>query len=277
MTAPTRTLISRPGRQRVSVNGVTIGGQDILREARNHAEHLPAEAWRAAAAALVVKELLVQEARRLGIAGTPLSDDEGRTETGEEAAIRTLVECEVMVPRASAEECQRYFESNRARFRSATLSEASHILLAAAPGDAEARRTAEATAHDLCLHLARDPAVFEALARTHSQCPSAGQGGSLGQLQPGSTVPEFEIALAALRPGEISRQPVETRFGYHVVRLERRIDGAQLPFEAVRGRIAAYLEQAAAHRAQAQYIARLVSAAEISGVDMATAADHRVH
>lgn len=277
MTAPTRTLISRPGRQRVSVNGVTIGGQDILREARNHAEHQPAEAWRAAATALVVKELLVQEARRLGIVGTPLSDGEGRSETGEEAAIRTLVECEVAAPRATPEECRRYFESNRARFRSATLCEASHILLAAVPDDAEARRAAEAAARDLCHQLAREPALFETLARTQSQCPSAGQGGSLGQLQPGSTVPEFEIALAALRPGEISREPVETRFGYHVIRLERRIDGASLPFEAVHGRIATYLEQAAAHRAQAQYIARLVSAADISGVDMATAADHRVH
>lgn len=277
MTAPTRTLISQPPRQRVSVNGIAIGGQDILREARNHADEPAAQAWRSAATALVVKELLVQEARRLGVNAAPLADGEGRTETAEEASIRALVEREVVVPRATTEECRRYFDNHPARFRSATLTLASHILRAAAPDDAAARRAAEAEAHDICHRLAVDPAAFEALAGAHSHCPSAGQGGSLGQLQPGSTVPEFETALAVLGPGEISRQPVETRFGYHVIRLDRRIDGVALPFDAVRERIAAYLEDAASHRAQAQYIARLVTAADIRGLDLAGAADHRVH
>jgi peptidyl-prolyl cis-trans isomerase C len=276
-TAPVRTLISKPPRQRISVNGVAIGSQDILREARNHANERPAEAWHAAATALVVKELLVQEARRLGISGAPASDGEGRTETAEEAAIRTLVERQVTVPEATVEESRRYYENHRARFRSATLTEAAHILLAAAPEDLEARQAAAASAQSLCDRLAADPDAFEALARQHSQCPSAGQGGSLGQLLPGSTVPEFETGMARLAPGEISRQPVETRFGFHVVRVERRIEGRDLPFELVHDRIAAYLHDAAAHRAQAQYIARLVSSADIKGLDMAGAADHRVH
>ncbi len=276
-TAPVRTLIAKPPRQRVSVNGIAIAGQDILREARNHANERPADAWNAAATALVVKELLVQEARRLGVAGTPASDGEGRMETDEEAAIRTLVERAVTVPQASAEECRRYYENHRARFRSATLTEAAHILLAAAPEDLEARQAAAATAQSLCDRLTADPDAFADLAQAHSQCPSAGQGGSLGQLLPGSTVPEFETGLANLAPGEISRQPVETRFGYHVVRVERRIEGRDLPFELVHDRIAAYLHEAAGHRAQAQYIARLVSAADIKGFDMAGAADHRVH
>jgi peptidyl-prolyl cis-trans isomerase C len=276
-TAPVRTLISKPPRQRVSVNGVAVGSQDILREARNHAGERPADAWQAAATALVVKELLVQEARRLGVTGDPASDGEGRTETAEEAAIRHLVEREVVVPSASEEECRRYYDHHRTRFRSATLTEASHILIIAAPDDLDARRDAAAAAQSLCDRLAADPAVFAELARRHSQCPSAGQGGSLGQVLPGSTVPEFETALARIAPGETSRHPVETRFGCHVVRVERRIPGVDLPFEAVQARIAAYLHEAAAHRAQAQYIARLVSAADIRGLDLAGAADHRVH
>lgn len=276
-TAPVRTLISKPPRQRVSVNGVAIGGQDILREARNHANEKPATAWQAAATALVVKELLVQEARRLGVSGDPASDGEGRMETDEEAAIRTLVEREVAVPEATAEECRRYYENHRSRFRSATLTEAAHILLAAAPEDGEARQAAAAMAQGFCDLLATEPGAFADLARQHSQCPSAGQGGSLGQLLPGSTVPEFESGIAGLEPGEISRNPVETRFGFHVVRVERRIEGRDLPFELVHDRIAAYLQDSAAHRAQAQYIARLVSAADIKGLDMAGAFEHRVH
>lgn len=275
MTAPTRTLISRPGRQRVSVNGVAIGGQDILREARNHATSTPAEAWQAAATALVVKELLMQEARRLGVAAEPLSDGEGRTETGDEAAIRALVEREVAVPEATEVECRRYYDNHRARFRSATLTEAAHILIPAPPG--EGRQAAEALAQELCARLAVVPEAFADLAREHSRCPSASQGGSLGQLLPGSTVPEFETGLEALAPGDISPSPIETRFGFHVARVARRIEGRDLPFELVHARIAAYLHEAAGHRATAQYVARLVSAADIRGVDLAGAADHRVH
>ena len=275
--APTRTLISKPGRTPVSVNGTVIGGQDILREARNHQDQQPADAWKSAATALVVKELLIQEARRLAITGMPMNDGEGRTETSEEAAIRSLVEREAAAPSPTDEECRRYYGANRPRFRSATLTEASHILFAAAPEDTESYRAAEAEAEAVIATLLADPSGFAELARRHSKCPSAGQGGSLGQLLPGSTVPEFEMALAAMCPGEISTRPVQSRFGAHVVRLERRIPGVELPFDVVRDRIAHYLRTAAEHRAHAQYVARLVSAADIRGIALAGAADHRVH
>lgn len=274
---PARSLRPTQGRGLVAVNGRTIPVDAIRRETRNHQDLPPAEAWKAAATALVVKELLVQEARRLGVTGSPQSDGEGRRETDEEAAIRTLVEREVRVPQAGEAECRRYYETNRRRFRSADLMEVSHILVAAAPSDPDTRREAEALATRLAARLVVEPGLFAELARVHSRCPSGAQGGSLGQLSPGSTVPEFEAALAAMTPGIVAPRPVETRYGFHVVRLERRIEGRQLPFELVHTRIAGYLAQAARHRAQAQYVARLVSAADIRGVALAGAADHRVH
>lgn len=275
--SPARSLAPTAGRGLVSVNGRVIAADAIRREARNHQDLPPAEAWKAAATALAVKELLVQEARRLAITGQPESDGDGRTETEEEAAIRALVEREVHVPEAGEAECRRYYEANRRRFRSADLVEASHILMAAAPDDPDARREARALATRLAARLVVEPALFPELARSHSQCPSAGQGGSLGQLVAGSTVPEFEAALAAMTPGSVNPRPVETRYGFHVVRLERRIQGRDLPFELVHARIAGYLARAASHRAQAQYVARLVSAADIRGVSLAGAAAHRVH
>lgn len=277
VATPARSLRPTQGRGLVAVNGRTIPADAIRRETRNHQDLPPAEAWKAAATALVVKELLVQEARRLGISGEPASDGEGRTETAEEAAIRTLVEREVRVPEADEAECRRYYQANRRRFRSADLVEASHILVAAPPDDAEARREAEALATRLAAMLVVEPGRFAELARAHSQCPSGAQGGSLGQLSPGSTVPEFEAALAAMTPGIVAPRPVETRYGFHVVRLERRIEGRDLPFELVHARIAGYLARAASHRAQAQYVARLVSAADIRGLALAGAPDHRAH
>jgi peptidyl-prolyl cis-trans isomerase SurA len=65
---------------------------------------------------------------------------------------------------------------------------------------------------------------FGSLARLHSVDPSATRGGELGWLYPGDTVPEFERAMDALKPGEIS-EPVQSPFGWHLIQvLERRVD-----------------------------------------------------
>lgn len=64
---------------------------------------------------------------------------------------------------------------------------------------------------------------FAELARLYSQDGSAAKGGDLGWLYPGDTVPEFERAMDALQPNEIS-QPVQSPFGFHLIQvLERRV------------------------------------------------------
>lgn len=69
-------------------------------------------------------------------------------------------------------------------------------------------------------------AKFEELARLFSTDSSAAKGGDLGWLYPGDIVPEFEAAMNALKPGEVSG-PVETSFGYHLIEvLERKSDDA---------------------------------------------------
>lgn len=67
-------------------------------------------------------------------------------------------------------------------------------------------------------------AKFEDLAKLYSNDLSASKGGDLGWIYPGDTVPEFESAMNALKPGEIS-EPVESPFGYHLIEvLERKTD-----------------------------------------------------
>lgn len=67
-------------------------------------------------------------------------------------------------------------------------------------------------------------ADFAELARLHSEDASAAKGGELGWLAPGDTVPEFERAMNALQPGEVSA-PVKTPFGWHLIQvLERRTE-----------------------------------------------------
>ena len=261
----------------VSVNGVVVARAAIAREAQNHPAPKPILAWQAAARALVLRELLLQEARRLAVVAEPTTDAQGRRETDDEALIRTLAEREVTVPEADEDTCRRYYEQNRRRFRSADIYEASHILFAAPANDRKAFGEVQRDATAVLAELKDHPERFAELARAHSACPSGAQGGNLGQITAGQTTPESEQALRALAPGALTEVPVATRYGVHIIRLDRKIEGRPLPFEWVRERIAAYLGERTRRTATAQYIARLVSRAEITGIGLAGAEAHNVH
>jgi len=260
----------------VSVNGVAISRDAIAREVQHHPAPKPLEAWQSAARALVIRELLLQRAHLVGIIPAPIRDSTGRRETEEEALIRRLIEQEVTTPEPDKETCRRYYESNRSLFRSQPIYEVAHILFAAPRENVEGFDRARRDAVSALAELRVRPDRFGDLARTYSACPSAAQAGNLGQITAGQTTPEFECALATLAPGSISHAPVETRYGVHIVRLDRKTDGTEVPFDVIADRIADYLRENVTRRATAQYIARLVSNAQITGIDLAGAEAHRV-
>jgi len=125
-------------------------------------------------------------------------------------------------------------------------------------------------AEALIAELERDPERFAALAAVHSHCPSKDAGGMLGQVTRADVAPEFATFLMVLQEGQLCPVPVPTRHGMHVLRLERRAPGAELPYEAARERVAAYLTEAAWRRGVSQYIGLLAERAQIAGVDVGT-------
>lgn len=254
----------------IAVNQTIIANSDIAREVQNHAGGSPVTAWQAATRALVVRELLSQRAHALGLVPEPRSEN-GMRETDEEALIRMLLEAEVKTPTAEEADCRRYYNANIVRFRGPDLYEPLHILFQAPRDDAAAYATAVERAEAVLADVNANPASFENLAGALSDCPSAADGGRLGQVAEGATTPEFETALRSLAPGEIGTDVVRTRYGVHVVRLDRKVDGAVLPFEQVRAHIASYLEANASRRAAAQYVALLAGQSRISGFDIAGA------
>ena len=143
-----------------------------------------------------------------------------------------------------------------------------NILLAAPETDKAARATAKSEAERLIAHLRDHPDAFAALARRHSACISGRQGGNLGDITPGTTVREFEAALETMEEGELRREPVATRFGFHVVAVVRVQQGKPLPFDLVRQRIGGWLEAASWSRAVSQYVSILAGKAEIRGIDL---------
>lgn len=249
----------------VSVNGVVIPREDIARETQNHPATTPLDAWRAAARALAIRELLRQEADRLAVSAEPQEDEEGRRETSDEARMRALIDREVITPTADDQACRRIYDQHPQKFAAPTLFEARHILLAA-PRDAAGRAEARKRAETLIAQLQDDPSLFAAFAQSVSACPSREVGGNLGQISRGQTAPEFEAALERIEPGRIHPEPVETRYGFHIVLVERRIDGRKPPFEIVRARIAAWLEECARRQALRQYVSLLSGRADIRGI-----------
>lgn len=247
------------------VNGVEITEERIRDEMQYHPAPSPDDARREAVNALVVRTLLLSEAWRLGIAAPPPLTDATKKliEAPEEALIRALVDREIVVAEPSEDDCRAYYLENPQRFKSPDLLQAAHILFSAEPNDRESMAKAKARAEAALKQLRDDPARFGELAREHSDCSSREHGGDLGQITRGSTIPEFETFLFALEPGQICPVPIRTRYGYHVVRLNQRLIGRQLPYESVNDRIKAYLREKTWREAVHNYIGRLKATAII--------------
>ena len=246
----------------ISVNEVSITPEAMAQELQYHPAESREEAVYLAARALVIRELLQQRIAELGV-----SMEIGAGENEEEAATRLLLEREVKVPQCDEESSLRYYENNRGRFHSAPLLAVRHILLECAPDDLEARELAQGQAEVLLQQLDEFPGSFAELAVKYSACPSKAQGGSLGQISKGQTVPELERQLFTLAPG-IASKPLESRYGWHVVSVDQRIEGMPLPYEVVSTAIRTQLQQGVWQKALVQYLQTLIGGADIRGIHL---------
>ena len=246
----------------VAVNGVAISEEEILNEMQYHPAPEAEQAQQAAARALVVKELMLQRASELEISATAQAG-----ESQEEAIIRVLLEQEIKRPEPDEEACRRYFAANPDKFQSPTIMAASHILMASDPRDLEEREKVKNQAEELIAQLQANPDQFVALAKQFSACPSKELDGSLGQISKGSTVPEFERQVLILPMG-LAATPIESRYGFHIVRVDQRVEGDPLPYEQVSDAIASYLRDRVYHQAISQYVTLLAGEASIEGVSI---------
>ncbi|PCM44783.1 peptidylprolyl isomerase [Marinobacter sp. ANT_B65] len=241
----------------VYVGETLISEEDIAREMQHHPAEEVVEAWHDAAKSLVIRELLLQQARVLKLP----------EELDEESAIARVLELELDVPEPSEEDCERFHAANPGRFRSPTLMAVSHILLAAAPDDVQERMRQEEVGQQLLSSLLEGRAQFAPLARQYSACESRHQGGSLGQISKGQTVEEFERPVLRLQEG-LNPELIESRYGWHLVRVDQRIDGEQLPYEHVKPKIRQYLSESVTRRAFRQYLQVLAAEAGVKGIDL---------
>ena len=136
------------------------------------------------------------------------------------------------------EELKNYYQANIERYRTPEERRASHILIPApASASAEDKAKAKAQAEDLLKQIKSSPGKFAELAAKFSKDPgSAEKGGDLGFIGRGLMVKPFDAAVFALKVGELAG-PVETQYGYHIIRLDKVKPSETTPFEAVKQKI----------------------------------------
>ena len=242
----------------IIVNGSLIAEETLANELQYHQHPVFEQVVQSAGQALVVQQLLTQAAGEEGF---------DTSESNQEASVQALLEKHVNYDDPQEEDCVRYFENNQAKFTTAPLLEVDHILLAAAKDDIPGREVAKNNAKKVIEQLKLDPLLFPALAEQYSACPSKKTGGSLGQISKGQTVAEFERQLMLLPLG-LADKPIESRYGFHVVNVARKVEGKALEYSMVADKVRGYLVHRASHLAIQAYIQALVEQAEIEGIEV---------
>ncbi len=246
----------------IKVNHQSISENQILQEMQYHPATDHRSAMIEAAQSLIINELLQQRANTLGL---NLQLGQNETEQQSDAVVEQLIREDIAIPNASEAECRQYYQSNLNKFCTSPLVAARHILLAAPESDQHLRaQTAEQA--EVLIQQLQQGIDFSTLASQYSACDSKQVGGQLGQLSKGQTVAEFERQVFSANPGLISH-PIETRFGFHIVIVDEKVDGQQLPFELVSQRISDYLNEKVKRKAIAQYIQQLIVESDIDGFD----------
>lgn len=123
------------------------------------------------------------------------------------------------------DEKKAFFEANKSKFNKSETASAKHILV-----------DTEEKASELFNKINEGAVSFEDAAAEHSTCPSKDAGGNLGSFPRGQMVPEFEEAVFNMKQGEISG-PVQTQFGYHLIKLEEIQSGGESEYEEVKNEI----------------------------------------
>jgi peptidyl-prolyl cis-trans isomerase D len=175
------------------------------------------------------------------------------------------------------DELQAYYNQHRDQYRVAEQAKVSHILiktpLAGPDGKVDEKGVAEAQrrAEDLLKQL-KAGAKFEDLAKKYSEdTGSAKEGGSLGWIGKGRTVPEFEKAAFSLPKGKIS-DLVKSSYGFHIIRVDDRQDAHMKTLDEVKGEIEPILKQQKTQEIAQKQAEDLLQQAQTQGLDAAAAA-----
>ena len=174
---------------------------------------------------LIGNKLLLQEARRNLYEAEPAFREE-LAKVKDSLLINYAGEKALSQVKVTDDEVKSYYEANGEKLSGGPTVNAGHILV-----DSEER------ANEILADIKSGKVSFEDAAKEFSSCPSGQNGGSLGEFGRGQMVPEFDTAVFAMEAGEVTDAPVKTQFGYHLIKVYSKNDGAVPPLSEVDGMI----------------------------------------
>ena len=154
---------------------------------------------------------------------------------------------------ATEEEVKKFYEENKDKFAKGESVNASHILV-----DTEEDATA------LLAKINAGEISFEDAARENSSCPSAENGGNLGEFTRGQMVKEFDEAVFSMEVGEI-RGPVKTQFGFHLIKLCAKNEAKTYEFDEIKAELS---DMASKDKQQKAYQSKINQLKILYPVDM---------
>ncbi len=192
-----------------------------------------------------------------------IADDELRQFIAEELAIQETIQQEVVANiEVTDEEAKEYYEQHKEQFNEPAQIRASHILIQVDPEATEDDKEAARQKIEEVLTMAEEGQDFAELAKTHSEGPSNVKGGDLGFFARNSMVKPFEDAAFKLATDEIS-DVVETRFGYHIIKVTDKKDPRTVSFEEVKDQLKNSLLKQKTNNEVSQWINQLKTEATI--------------
>ena len=126
-------------------------------------------------------------------------------------------------------------------FRTPDQVHARHILISTADKSDADKKTLLAKAEDIAKQAKNGGNFIELAKKNSDDTGNAPNGGDLGTFGRGQMVPEFENAVFAMKPGDVSGV-VTTQFGYHIIKVTGKKDGGTVPFDQLKGKIEEYLK-----------------------------------
>ncbi len=197
------------------------------------------------------------------LANVGTSEQELLQNIGRDLKIAILIDRQIgAVKEVSEEEVEAFYRDNPDRFRTPERVQASHILIASLPEESPEDRAQKRLKLSGLRGEIMKGADFAQLAREHSSCPSKSQGGDLGYFGRDQMVKPFADAAFKMRVGKIS-DIVETKFGFHLIKLTDRQKARTIPLEETRNNIISLLNNQKREQLIRDYLSKLRSTAKI--------------
>lgn len=169
------------------------------------------------------------------------------------------------------EDAKKYYEENKDKYKQKEQINAQHILFKTDKNTTDADKKKKLDAAKKVFAEAKKGADFAELAKKHSEGPTAQRGGDLGTFSRGRMVKQFEDVAFAAKPGEILG-PVETQFGYHIIKVNEKTAEVQRPYDEVKESILTSLKARQKSKATRDLLDKLKTEAKIevleSGVNL---------